>query len=338
MLISVSPIDDSGHSLAHIKREQKVFPLDIWKSSIQETKSATDDEYRAGLVPKQRNPWLTFISITAMLFVFLRIEAKRQFDEKVAVAQWGAVGGNEVWNGNYLGLLAPALVHLELWHLALNVLWIWVLGSRLERQIGSDRWLLFVVPVEFVSSAWELGASGDPGIGASGVVYAIFGFMWVTRSRYSLFREVLSNRLVLFFLIWLVGCWIVTLRGWFLIANFAHFAGMCFGLCVGAISIQYRRWISYLALAILAGCPVLFLFWCPWQIHWLGHKAYTAHVRHDLDRALALYSQIIKRDPTNDWAYANRSAVFAALGRNKEAADDWEQAVRLNPQLERNKP
>src|SRR6266446_5053527 len=48
------------------------------------------------------------------------------------------------------------------------------------------------VSAAFVSSGAEFAISDSTGIGASGVVYAIFGFMWMTRSHYPSFQKVVD--------------------------------------------------------------------------------------------------------------------------------------------------
>src|SRR5438105_15702725 len=98
---------------------------------------------------------------------------------------------------------------------AVNAYLLWLLGSRLERAIGSLPFLGFFLVAACVSSSFQLAVSDSTGIGASGVVYAIFGFMWPTRHRYPRFNEVLDARTIQIFVIWLVGCVVATyLKVW----------------------------------------------------------------------------------------------------------------------------
>jgi tetratricopeptide (TPR) repeat protein len=77
------------------------------------------------------------------------------------------------------------------------------------------------------------------------------------------------------------------------------------------------------------------LFWCPWSITWLSQKAYAAHAAERYDRARDLYSQIIRINPKNAWAYQNRSYVLKALGKKDEARSDLEKARALDPSIDR---
>ena len=51
------------------------------------------------------------------------------------------------------------------------------------------------------------------------------------------------------------------------------------------------------------------------------------------DEALHRYTQVIRLDPTNAWAYLNRSGVFAALGDAANAEQDYQKARQLDPKI-----
>jgi tetratricopeptide (TPR) repeat protein len=51
----------------------------------------------------------------------------------------------------------------------------------------------------------------------------------------------------------------------------------------------------------------------------------------DHDRALALFSEVIRLDPKDDGAFYNRGCVYAALQQHDKAIADYSEAIRLNP-------
>jgi membrane associated rhomboid family serine protease len=69
-----------------------------------------------------------------------------------------------IWDGAYWGVLRGVFVHLALWHLAFNMYWLWVLGSRLELAIGHIWFLVFFLTAGFVSSSFQLAVSDSTGI------------------------------------------------------------------------------------------------------------------------------------------------------------------------------
>jgi rhomboid protease GluP len=244
---------------------------------------------------------------------------------------FGYSPADDVWSGAYWALVSSAFVHVEIWHLAVNVYWLWILGRPVEEAIGNGRFAAFFVFAALISSAAQMAVSDSTGIGASGVVYAIFGFMWITRDRYPAFAAVLNARTRQMFFTWLMVCLIITQLGVLPIGNTAHISGLLFGVLAGFLTRERVRLLAAAGLVLLLIGSLVPLAWAPWSVTWLSNKAYDAHAAGDLDRALTLYNRIIERDRENAWAYINRSGVYEALGDAKQAEADRTKAINLNP-------
>ena len=275
------------------------------------------------------HPWVSYLSIIACISISLGLAAQNDYESWDTLAKFGYLPADSIWNGGYWAFVTSAFVHFTLWHVAFNVYWLWVLGSRLEQAIGSLRFLAFFVVSAIVTSSLQLAVSDATGIRASGVVYAIFGFMWATRHRYPQFNEVLDARTIQIFIIWLVGCVVATFLDVWDVGNAAHISGLLFGAAVaGAFVLQLNRRLMFGALVTLVVLSIVPLFWCPWSITWLSYKAYNAHASERYAAALTRYTQIINLDPENAWAYLNRSFVHEALGRPEEAQADLQKSSR----------
>ncbi len=279
-------------------------------------------------------PWVSCVAIVACIGIFLGLAIQGDYESWDTLSNFGYLPADSIWNGGYWALFTSVFVHLALWHVAFNVYWLWVLGSRLERTIGSLRFLAFFVISAFVSSSFQLAVSDDTGIGASGVVYAIFGFMWLTRHRYSHFKKVLDARTIQIIIIWLVGCVVATYLNVWSVGNAAHISGLLFGGAVaGAFVLRFKPRVMFASLVALVVFSIVPLFWCPWSINWLGNKAYDAHAAQRYDVALDRYTQIISIDPDFAWAYVNRSYVYQALGESEKAEADLQKARELDPSI-----
>jgi len=161
------------------------------------------------------------------------------------------------------GLLAVTLVHSRSspMHIVFNLLAFSVLGRLIEMMYGPRRLALLLIGLAWVSSAAQLLFAGV-GIGLSGVVYGIFGFMLGAAP---------SNP----FLWWFVKKNAVMLIGWALlsvvltqmhvmqIANFAHFGGLFYGAIIGLIYGLPRFRPAFLGLTILIPIVFLVLSWNP---------------------------------------------------------------------------
>ncbi len=280
-------------------------------------------------------PWVSRVAIIACIVIFLGLIAETDPTSWETVSRFGYLPPDSIWNGAYWALVSSVFVHFTFWHAAFNVYWLWVLGSCLERAIGSWLFLGFFVASAFLSSSFQLAMSGDTGYGLSGVVYAIFGFMWLTRHRYSQFRDVLGLGTIRFFLVWLVGCIFLTYANIWEVGNAAHVSGLLFGSIVARCFVLHRKSrIMLTGLVALVGLSIVPLFWCPWSVGWLGQQAHDAHVAGRYEVAIDRYGQIIQLDPYDAWAYLNRSRAYQELGDLERARADWQMARTIDPSIE----
>ena len=75
-------------------------------------------------------------------------------------------------------IIGPAFFHFSWLHIVFNTMWWWQIGGTIERTLG--RWALtnlFLVSA-IVSNLGQFLVSGPNFGGLSGVVYALFGYMW----------------------------------------------------------------------------------------------------------------------------------------------------------------
>jgi len=294
------------------------------------------DDLGSGAGPESiASTWVTSLSCLICIGIFLGLASIDDVNSWDKLAQFGYLPANSIWRGQYWGLVTSVFVHMALWHVAFNVYWLWSLGSRLERSIGSIPFLTFFLASAFVSSAFQMAVSDTTGIGASGVVYSIFGFMWLTRERYCLFAEVLAPQTILIFAVWLFVCLATTVAKVWEVGNAAHFSGLIFGCCVAkAFVLRSHRPVAMSTLGFLLASSIVFCFWCPWSITWLGTRAYSAHVAGRYQDAIENYTQIIQLAPQNAWAFQNRSYAYQALGEEQKAKNDIQMARKFDPTIE----
>ena len=159
------------------------------------------------------------------------------------------------------GLLAVTLVHSRFspMHIVFNLLAFSVLGRLIEMMYGPVRLVLLLIGLAWVSSAAQLLFAGI-GIGLSGVVYGIFGFMLgaAPRNPY-LWWFVKKNATML--IGWAVLCVVLTQMHVMQIANYAHFGGLFYGAIIGLIYGLPRFRPAFLGLAILVPVVLLVLCW-----------------------------------------------------------------------------
>ena len=197
---------------------------------------------------------------------------------------WGAVSAERIWGGDYGGLITSTFLHdspqRNPLHLFFNMLWLVRLGSIIERNMGRLEFGVFCAGAAFTASGVELAVTGNDSIGMSGVVYALFGLMWVSRRTYPAFAQMATSGNARFFIGWLVLCLALTEAHYWDVANFAHIGGLAFGVGVGWLLVEQtapprRKAGGAALLAVVVALTACALFYLPWSARWRYWRAVT---------------------------------------------------------------
>ncbi|MDD0975236.1 rhomboid family intramembrane serine protease [Pseudomonas fontis] len=140
--------------------------------------------------------------------------------------------------GQYWRLITPMFVHFGILHLAMNGLWYWELGRRIELRQGA--WAMLGLSLVFglvsnVAQYWFGGPSLFGGL--SGVLYGLLGHIWLYQwlAPNPVYR--MPRGVLVMMLVWLVLCLsgFVSLLGFGQIANAAHVGGLLVGCLSGLL-------------------------------------------------------------------------------------------------------
>jgi hypothetical protein len=174
------------------------------------------------------------------------------------------------------GLLTSAFVHFDIWHVLFNMWWLKDFGALLEPTLGRSRYILFVIVSAVVSSGAELAVTSQTGVGFSGVVYAMFGYLLAARRTQPAYQQILTKQTVIWLLGWLILCVVLTYAQVWRVANAAHMAGFLFGYCVGNVfAAQVRVVLNKAALSALIAVTVLSVVYMPWSETWKHRRTYA---------------------------------------------------------------
>ena len=168
---------------------------------------------------------------TVSWFTFNNFQIKGEYVYFVSLEQ--SLGQGQWWR-----LLSPMLLHFGLLHLAMNMMWYWELGRRIEYQQGWLFLLMLTLAAALVSNASQAVFSGPSLFGGlSGVLYAVLGHCWIYQRIYPQASYALPTGVVAMMLIWLLLCLfgVITALGFGQIANAAHVSGLLLGCLSGAV-------------------------------------------------------------------------------------------------------
>lgn len=205
---------------------------------------------RSGLVATLRASPLT----SATLLVTLIVAALTLLGDNFAAIRWlnftdFRIDGEYVYfatleqtvaQGQWWRLVTPMFVHFGLLHLAMNGMWYWELGRRIEFRQGP--WMLLSLTLLFgLVSNFAQYQFGGPGIfgGLSGVLYGLLGHCWLFHKLAPDNAYRLPPGVVGLMLLWLVICLSGVVEmlsfGTLAIANAAHVGGLLAGCVTGVI-------------------------------------------------------------------------------------------------------
>ncbi len=134
-----------------------------------------------------------------------------------------------VGNGAWWQPMTAAFTHVELWHIAGNLLAIFILGPALEGIIGRTRFLAVYVAGALGGSVAVLWLSNplSSTVGASGAIFGLLGALLVTATKARVDNQWIVQNIMLGVLI--------TVIGWRFISWQGHLGGFLAGAAAAAI-------------------------------------------------------------------------------------------------------
>jgi GlpG protein len=145
----------------------------------------------------------------------------------------------EITNGQLWRLVTPIFIHGGVLHLLFNMIWLYQLGGAIEIFEGPIYMAGLVLITGAICNTAQYVVLGSPlFMGMSGVVYALFGYIWMMSryqagTRYSIPRETVAVMLI-----WLAICLVGLIPG---VANTEHVAGLVVGVAWGYLRSGYLK-------------------------------------------------------------------------------------------------
>jgi membrane associated rhomboid family serine protease len=226
---------------------------------------------------------LAAVAVALEAVCFLDPERREFYYNDFKLGIW-----HQVWQGEPWRPFTTTLLHGGFLHALFNVYWLCTFGPAIESWWGSFRALGLIVLLAYVSSLAQYVFANyfvgvhevSPSVGLSGVVYGLFGVVWIA-SRYRVeARAICSRETVQLMVVWFFLCIVATRLGWMRVANVAHGAGLALGLLIGVAVFQTRRrWIWTTLAVVFSLITLATLIAAPGHPHydWVKeHRARTA--------------------------------------------------------------
>jgi membrane associated rhomboid family serine protease len=209
-----------------------------------------------------RTPWMNYALIGANVVVFLIVQLAGRDGQGIGALlnEYGYVPARGEWSR----LITCQFMHDGFWHIAGNMLFLWIFGDNVEARLGSLGYLMAYLALGVVSTlafaAFNAGST-VPLVGASGAISGVQGMYFVACSRHRVkllvwfyfFIWVFRVNARLLMLVWFVmqdviPTWIRihAQTGGSGIAHMAHIGGFVAGL---ALMLALRPMVARIQLA-----------------------------------------------------------------------------------------
>ncbi|NLW85358.1 MAG: rhomboid family intramembrane serine protease [Planctomycetes bacterium] len=260
----------------------------------------------------------------------------------VSVAYWlhvsiGLLIITENWPLRPWTLLTTMLPHIDPVHLVFNVFWIWILGTFLELRLRPLKTALIYVILACGSAAAQIAISRS-GVGLSGLIYGLFGMLWMLGRVNEDFRIIQPSTFVVF-VGWFLACIVLSATGLMIVANAAHGGGMLLGVLMGLVLGQrpaYLRWSA------AAGLVLCLLTAVGWQViepvvfrqnlkPRLIQKARRAQAVGDHASAAAVLEKLVRHEGHDPQAWFSLALARQSMHDAEGALQAFDMAFALAP-------
>lgn len=154
--------------------------------------------------------------------------------------QYGIPAFYEVSHGQFWRLVSPIFLHHDFFHIIFNMIWLYQIGTQIEKKEGPIAYLVMICVVAMCSNVAYYMAAGPSFGGMSGVIYGFIGYIWGYRKINPTASYLLDEGMVRFFMFWYVLCWFLTIFG-FGVANTVHGIGALSGIGCGMVRAYFKE-------------------------------------------------------------------------------------------------
>jgi len=181
------------------------------------------------------------IGISAVVFILMGLQEKDSLTQFLAVSKFKSSSEKvleEVLSGQVWRLVTPIFLHFGILHFVFNMLWLFELGGMIENRKGAWFLVSIVLLTAVISNLGQYFAIETYFGGMSGVVYALFGYVWMKGKFDPGDGMGVPPSTVFIMMGWFLLCFTV-IPG---IANEAHAIGLVMGMSWGSLSaVKWRR-------------------------------------------------------------------------------------------------
>jgi len=196
---------------------------------------------------------LILINIMAFVFFLILLSSKTFSLDIIAIKPSNILHGNYLWT-----FITSIFIHAGFFHLFVNMLSLFFIGSLVERILGKKRYFYFymisglLAGLFFVFSSYLFFPSDLEtfAVGASGALFGLVGLLMILTPNLPVFVMFIPIPIKMKYAApgILILLWLISITGNIPIGNTAHLGGLLTGLVYGIyLRNKYKKKINYLS-------------------------------------------------------------------------------------------
>lgn len=286
----------------------------------------------------QSKPIITYLLIAIQVIMFFLLEINGGSTNTNTLIKFGAKENIAILNGEWWRFFTPIILHIGIFHLLMNTLALFYIGTAVERIFGRSRFLLIYLIAGFFGSLASFVFSSNVSAGASGAIFGCFGALLFFGAVYpNLFIRTIGGNIISVVILNLVFGFVVPgidnaghiggLIGGFLatsivhLPNHKHYMKRLFGLIVTVVAVFGLFFVGY-SIQPFSTDPAFALSLAQEQIE-----------DKDFEKAYETLQNSINKNENSAELYFYLSYVEINLGEFEKAKDHLVNSTTLNPSI-----
>lgn len=175
-------------------------------------------------------PFFTYVLLAVNILMFILLEAAGGSENMENLIRFGANINPAVLDGEWWRILSSMFLHIGLFHLFMNMLALYYLGTTVERLYGKGRFLIIYLLGGIGGGLASIAFTVNVSAGASGALFGLFGALLFFGLIYKrLFFQTMGSGLLM-----LIGINVIFGFIFPQIDNGAHLGGLIMGFVASA--------------------------------------------------------------------------------------------------------
>ncbi|UXR70727.1 MULTISPECIES: rhomboid family intramembrane serine protease [unclassified Staphylococcus] len=332
------PILVKFHSIQDLKRLNKHISHPIAKGHLSKQDNHATDYFKKRVLnqsPIEKGMYtftpatFSLIAVTVLIWVWARFFAPHHTD--IEIIDLGALAHFNVVHGDWYRLISSMFLHLDIEHLLLNMMSLYIFGKLVESYTSSLKMLGIYFLSGFIGNILTLAFNTDSlSIGASGAIFGLLGALialLMISQHYN--RKTVFQLLVAAIIMAVIS---IFMRNVNIIAHLGGLLGGALAVYLGYYYGSFKKkfyWLIGVTVLIIL-ILVVKIFMTP------SENIYNQIIQDEMQKrhytqAEEMIEQTISRNYADDMTYYLSGMVMAAQKSKAEAIAEWEHGLEMFP-------